>query len=325
MIGMRLKDLFNPDELPDTLNCKHNSEYGDAWIVAAYCGFSEIPQPFSGEWQHGWMMPERNFHPEFVIGNDGLSRNRKSKKYLVARKDQVDYLQSEGYTNVTAIGLPIIYVPKPNLERIPKSLLVMPVHSLSDTEEQWNDEEYAQYIESVCTDFDDIVLCLHSSCMKKGNWINAFRKRNVKVVLGADPHDCNSYLRLAHLFNRFEFVTSNEMGSHIAYAAYMGARTSIAGPGPRFEKADYSKTEFYRNVPELLDVLDSWYKEEFFKKHFGFLYCDPQNAKLNVEWAEFQLGEIHKKSPPELASILGWNSSGRALYKIKKAVRKIIS
>jgi len=322
---MKLKNLFNPAELPATHNCMHNSEYGDAWIVAKYCGFSEVPQPFSGEWQHGWMMPERNIHPEFVIGNDGLSRNRKSKKYLVAREDQVQYLRSEGYSNVTAIGLPIIYATKPKLDRIPRSLLVMPVHSLSDTEEQWNDEEYASHIESISDNFDEIVLCLHSSCLKKGNWINAFKKRNVKVVPGADPNDCNSYLRMAHLFNRFEYVTSNEMGSHIAYAAYMGAKTSIAGPGPRFQKSDYARTEFYTNAPELLDVLDKWYKEGFFKEHFSFLYCEPQNAVTCVEWAQFQLGEIHRKNPKELMEILGWSSSGRALYKIKKVVRKIIS
>ncbi len=321
---MTTRTQFDPEELPKRDTCLHNSEYGDSRVAAEYCGFQEIPQPFSGEWQHGWIMPERNIHPEFVIGNDGLSRQRKSKKYLVTREDQVNYLKSHGYKNVTAIGLPVIYVEKPRVERIPKSLLVMPVHSLSDTEENWDDEEYAAYIESVGHHFDEIVLCLHSSCLKKGNWIDAFRKRNIKVILGADPEDCNSYFRLAHLFSRFEFVTSNDLGSHIAYAAYFGAKASIAGPIPKFEKADYRNTIFYGNAPELLDILELWYKGEFYKKKFPFLHCDPQVAVSAEDWAALQLGEESRKAPKELMHILGWNKSGLLVFKLKKAVRRIL-
>ncbi|MBK6397494.1 MAG: hypothetical protein IPF75_04325 [Bacteroidetes bacterium] len=317
-------EKFDPGELPGNRSCVLNNEYGDTEVLAKYCGFEKVPKPVIAELQHGWMMPERNVNPEFVVGNDGLSRTRKNKQYLVTRSDQAEYLKSEGYTNVEAIGFPIIYAEKPKIKRLEKSLLVMPVHSLSDTREHWNDEEYASYIDSVSANFEKIVLCLHSSCLKKGNWINAFKKRNIEVVLGADPRDCNTFPRLAYLFNRFEFVTSNQMGSHIAYAAYFGAKPSIAGPEPRFDKTDYENTVFYRNVPEMLILLDEWYKTGYFKKLFSFLYCEPHLANQLIEWAEFQLGEKEKKSRDELRNILGWSMKDRLIFELKNKIRKVI-
>ncbi|MFA6440029.1 MAG: hypothetical protein WCX28_12015, partial [Bacteriovoracaceae bacterium] len=178
--------------IPGSLKTQFNISYGDNYVAARYCGYDTVPGHIAGEWQHGWIVSERNIHPEFVVGSDGLSRTRKQRRYYVARKDQQEYLQSQGYSDVIAIGLPILYVNKPNVERFPGSLLVMPVHSLSDTDEHWNDEEYAQYIESIAHKFTQVVLCVHSSCYKKGNWIKAFKKRNIPALIGADPDDENT-------------------------------------------------------------------------------------------------------------------------------------
>ena len=93
---LKIEDL----QLPGTNFQKFNEAYGDSFIAAKYCGFNKTPKPTDGEWQHGWIIPERNIHPEFVIGSDGLSITRKNKKYFVARKDQEEYLFKQGFTNV---------------------------------------------------------------------------------------------------------------------------------------------------------------------------------------------------------------------------------
>lgn len=306
--------------MPAFLSQPFNYAYGDNYTAALYCGFDKVPNPINAEWQHGWIIPERNCIPDFVIGSDGLSVTRKNKKYLVARADQVEYLKQEGFTNVTAVGLPIIYTEKPHVNRVAGSLLVMPVHSLSDTEEQWDDEAYAAYIESVSHQFTEVVLCLHISCYRKGNWINAFKKRNIKIVIGADPEDCNTLKRQAILFSRFEFVTSNEFGSHLAYAAYFGAKPSIAGPRPNFERRDYEKTVFYKNAPKVLDIVEQWYKEEYFKKKYSFLYVNPADANVCADWAAFQLGDDQKKSPSVLKKLLGWTLIEKTKFKIKSII-----
>ena len=264
---LKIEDL----QLPGTNFQKFNEAYGDSFIAAKYCGFNKTPKPTDGEWQHGWIIPERNIHPEFVIGSDGLSITRKNKKYFVARKDQEEYLFKQGFTNVKAIGLPIVYIKKPEITRTKGSLLVMPVHSLSDTTETWDDEEYASYIQSISTHFTKVVICLHRSCINKGNWIKAFTNKRFNIVLGADPNDSNSYDRLALLFSHFEFITTNEFGSHLAYGAYFGAKPSIAGPPPKFERQDYAQTLFYKNAPMVLDIVDSWVKDGFYKKKYAFI------------------------------------------------------
>jgi hypothetical protein len=307
---------LNDFSLPGFLSHPYNAAYGDNYVAALYCGFDEIPKPVNGEWQHGWIGPERNIHSEFVIGSDGRSGTRKYKNYFVARNDQSVFLKEHGFKHVSAIGLPIVYTEQPIVERKQGSLLVMPVHSLSDTEESWNDEEYASYIESISHHFSEIVLCVHKSCLNKSNWIGAFSKRNIKFVLGADPDDCNSYNRLAILFSRFEYVTSNDMGSHLAYAAFFGAKPSIAGPRPRFERKDFEKTLFYANAPEVLDIVEKWYKEEFYKKTYPFFYKTPHQAEQIISWAEFQLGLPEKKNPRQLRNILGWTIPERIFFKI---------
>jgi hypothetical protein len=304
--------------LPGKITDRFNAAYGDNFIAARYCGFKDIPKPVDGEWQHGWIDPSRNIHPEFVIGSDGKSSTRKYKTYFVARNDQVEYLTAHGFKNVHAIGLPVIYTNEPVVERKKGSLLVLPVHSLSDTEEQWNDEEYASYIDSVSGKFNEIVLCLHKSCIDKENWIKAFSKRNIKVVIGADPDDCNTYNRLALLFSRFEYVTTNDIGSHIAYAAYFGAKPSIAGPRPRFERKDYERTVFYGNAPDVLDIVDNWYRTNHYKSKYPFLYLHPDQAESQQKWASFQLGGNEKKPPAELKAILGWRPVDRLMYRLKK-------
>ncbi|MCK9409414.1 MAG: hypothetical protein M0R68_09810 [Bacteroidetes bacterium] len=308
--------------IPGSLKTQFNISYGDNYVAARYCGYDTVPGHIAGEWQHGWIVSERNIHPEFVVGSDGLSRTRKQRRYYVARKDQQEYLQSQGYSDVIAIGLPILYVNKPNVERFPGSLLVMPVHSLSDTDEHWNDEEYAQYIESIAHKFTQVVLCVHSSCYKKGNWIKAFKKRNIPALIGADPDDENTHERLAVLFSRFEFVTSNAVGSHIAYAACFGAKPSVAGPRPRFVKKDYVNTTFYKNAPEVLDIVEEWNAVDMHKRIFPFLFVEPFDAKDVTSWAERQLGLPEKKSPNELKHLLGWSIQYRIQKQVKILIRK---
>jgi len=307
--------------IPGPIKTEFNYSYGDNHIAAKYCGYDSVPGHISGEWQHGWIVPERNVHPEFVVGSDGLSRTRKQRRYFVARKDQQEYLQSQEYSDVVAIGLPIVYVDKPKVERISGSLLVMPIHSLSDTQERWNDEEYAQYIESIAHNFNKIVLCVHSSCYKKGNWIKAFQKRSIPAVIGADPEDGNTYERLATLFSRFEFVTTNAVGSHIAYAAYFGAKPSVAGPKPYFEKRDYERLTFYKNAPEVLNIVAEWNADNRYKKIFPFLFVEPHIGVNAQKWAEQQLGEQNKKSPNELKHLFGWSLE----YRFRKIVMSFIS
>ena len=105
--------------------------YGAYQLAARYCGLSKPVRWFEGEWQHGWNPTDNVSHPEVITSTDGLSRHRRATHtFLVARDDEATALRRFGYRSVHAVGLPIVYQPKVQVDRLPGSLLVMPVHSL---------------------------------------------------------------------------------------------------------------------------------------------------------------------------------------------------
>ncbi len=283
--------------------------YGNLFIAAKYCGFKIPPLPINGEWQHGAIIPERNIHPEFVIGSDGKSYSRRNLSiFYVARDDQKKYLESCGYKNVYAIGLPIIYLEKPNIEKYKNSLLIMPIHSLPETVDNFNSLAYANYIDQIAPQFNEIALCVHSSCMKKGHWMQPFIDRGISIIEGADEKDINSLDRMAHLFCRFEYVTTNGFGSHMIYAAFFGAKVSISGPAEKFDRNSYIDVPFYKNAPEILNILEHWNQEDIIKKAYPFLYVDPHDAIQHIFWASDQLGLDMKKKPEELRKLFDWTN-----------------
>ena len=67
-----------------TQDIQANGSYGDIKALAGHAGINYIHAQLKGEWQHGWIPPERNIHPELVIGSCGLSRlDRRSRTFYV--------------------------------------------------------------------------------------------------------------------------------------------------------------------------------------------------------------------------------------------------
>lgn len=296
--------------------------YGEQIIAAKYCGLPIPPWRIEGEWQHGWIIQERNLRPELVIGGDGNSYGkRKHKNFFVARQDQVDYLKSVGYKKVYAIGLPILYINKPNIKRHFDSLLVMPVHSLPDTKEDGNLNDYVGYIKSIAGKFSKIYICVHQSCIDKNNkWINEFIKAGFEIIEGAEEKDTNSLHRMALLFSQFEFVTSNVMGSHIAYASYFGCKVSISGPPFNYKREIYESLTIYKNAPEILDILMGWHNSNYLAGQYPQFYVNPWEATINIDWAAWQLGLQCKKMAKELKNLFRWNLLGKLSRKIKSSL-----
>lgn len=315
---MKANDLheYTLEHLPPLEASTANSSYGDKEIVAAYCGFASPPDRFIGEWQHGWIWKEYNCHPEMILGSDGLSRQRKSARHFVARSDQVDALAEFGFTDVHAIGLPILYFPKPRVPRIKDSLLVLPCHSLLERNEGWNGEEYRRFLLSIASKFSRIGLCLSGPCIAKGYW-SELRSLATDVYTGASEQDRNSLMRLALLFSSYEYVTTNDFGSHVPYAAYFGAKVSVCGPRISWNKVDASVSTFYRNCPECLEIMRRVKTHDVYENNSQFC-VEPRSASEHIEWAEWQLGKKHKRAPHELQKLFGWGLVERTLHLARK-------
>lgn len=285
-------------------------QYGVLHMAASYCGFKLPPGAPYLEWQHGWHPPESNVHPEGVIGSTGISMHQKeSKTFLVARNDQKEYLESKGFTSVHCAGLPIIYQKQPVVERLPGSLLVMPVHSLEYTKHAWDFEQYAGEIAAIRDRFTTVVACVNSTCYRRGYWVKAFEDRNIPVITGADFFDANTYPRLATLFSRFTHMTTNGMGSHIAYAALFGARPSIFGTIAPHRWQDFQSDLFHQHNPDLLVRSIEMISASSLRQSYPRLFVNPWEAEDLTDWAAFQVGMQCRRTPAELKQVLGWTVS----------------
>ncbi len=271
--------------------------YGDIKSLAAYCRRRHYRSLLlDGEWQHGWHVPEKNIHPELVVGFDGESRLfRTSRKYYVAREDQRVFLRQCGYTRVEAIGHPIIYVARPRVQRISGSLLIMPVHSVveSVTIRDRSFEAYLAYIQSIRHHFHEVSACIHSHDLDY--YGVALRNLGINIIEGSLMADQNSYRKMALLGCSYDYMTTNKYGSHVAYFAYYGCRVSVAGPAPGLDYQKFRDLNIYRNCPECLPL--SLSINQSLGTHYPSFRVEPWLATSNIEWAQEQLGEACKQPP----------------------------
>lgn len=287
---------------------RFNYAYGDTSVIARFVGLPKAPSRLNGEWQHGVVVRERNKNADWIIGSDGLSHQRPHKRYYVARGDQVLALKAFGFTDIHAIGLPFAYVTPPPYERVPNTLLVMPAHGLPESGSRI-DSDYADFVAGQRKHFSDVVVCLHRTDHECKKMRALYEDRGLLVVRGADPEDANAYDRIASLFSYFDVVTGNDFGSHVAYAALTGAKVSVAGPQPPFDRSYYLKLPYYRNCPAVLDLAEELVVSRILERNYPFLYADPKSAQPCKGWAADQIGVGNRRSPEELRRLFGWTPS----------------
>ncbi|MFC1831306.1 hypothetical protein ACFL0S_04720 [Thermodesulfobacteriota bacterium] len=287
--------------------------YGASLVAKEYCGIKYFAKPINGEWEHGIAEPHRSLDP--ILLTSSKMGDRKFQ-YWVARKDQEVYLEQNGYSKVKAIGLPIVYVKQQKTRRYRNSLLVMPVHSLDYTSHQRDSENYAKFILNLQSEFSEIVICIHPSCIKHGYWIDSFKKYGFKIITGASTNDWSSLHKICLLMSSFEFMTTNGPGSHLGYGAYLGCKVSIAGDYVENKRQDYANTPFYQNNPKTLEAnLESLSKNIYMKNHPEY-FCHPKQAKQQIKLGKFLVGYENKISPEEMKKLFHWNLSSRFSFSI---------
>jgi FkbM family methyltransferase len=288
--------------------------YGAAEVAAAYCGLKRAPDHLRGHWQHGWTASYRMpIPPDLIVGCWATP----DEHYWVARKDEEEHMRASGFPHTAAIGMPMIYLPPRPIRRRPGSLLVMPAHTLEYVTCSWKFDEYAEAIASIRHEFSDVVVCVHPSCWKHGYWVDAFRSRGFQVVAGASPSDRNALERIRYLLSTFEYMVTNGFGSHLAYASYFGAKPSVYGPYATRSAEDFANDPVLRRDPKLLPISLRSFSEEELRLRRPQLFCHPRDARADVEWGRFELGEQHKLSPREMRSRFGWSALARAGRKLE--------
>ncbi len=281
-----------------------SDHYGAFHVAADYAGCA-LPERYAihGIWQHGSFRPSDCGKPSLLVCG---APDAEKRVVWVARRDEEACLLAAGYSKARAIGLPMLYTRPTGLARIPRSLLVMPGHSLVGWKvgDRSAYRRYAGEIAAQAGDFDRVVVCISPSCRKNGLWVDEFTARGFEIVYGAQTDDLNALMRIRALCEQFETVTTNSWGSHVAYALAFGARVSIGGTFPSIDAANLMVDMTWRTNPALLAQATSDEAMRQERELLRSFYVPPREAVADRKLGEWLLGTEQKISPAEMRELL---------------------
>lgn len=231
-----------------------------------------------------------------------MAESRKKETFLVARFDQEQALKDFGFSNVLSFGLPFAYalkITECDASRLAKSLLIMPgLHATAETLSYLpNDMPYISYLSGWLDHFSSFAVCLHAEDIRRGRH-QVWQRAGYSIELGADPDGESSLEDFARLLQRFEFATTNGLGSHLAYAAAAGCKVSLCGPSP--VKPTYEEMldqPFYRNRPDLAFEPKVTEAEHRSYIEAAGILVDPPEAPELTSWGKFEIGFQHLQTP----------------------------
>jgi hypothetical protein len=298
-----------------------SDQYGALCVASMYCKYNiKLSNPIDYfVWHHGCHGPWESIHPGLITYN----LKNKNLRYFVASKEQEIFLKENGYKNAKAIGLPIVYVERPKLNRIPESLLIMPSHSLLSDYKK-DKVEYNKYIEDISkyiVKYKHVYACLHHNCIANNMWVEEFNALGVHIIEGARTDDKNAYLRQAYIFSQFENMTTNSWGSHVAYALHFGVKVSIYGHVVKRTIEEILKDGTWSRDPKTAYILyDKKVNIERNQSLMRFMN-PPDQCVEDVPYGNTLVGFENKLSPEDLKSLI----TGTFNYKFKYYKLRLIN
>ncbi len=291
-----------PEPSPFQIRCEADY-YGAAHEIARAIGLPSPPHS-SATWKHGWNRFPSDNAAQCATYQPG------TRVHLMPDEHHQRLLRDAGYPNALAVGYPFLYTPSSGHARRPRSLLIAPFHLLPEitpaATQCENEQLFAAYAVAQRDHFDCVCACLHASCAETGLWTASLEAAGIPWILGAMTADANSQRRVRTLFESFDCVLTNHIGSVIPYAAYCGARACVAGPAAAMpDAAAFAANPAYQKHPEALERLQRLLRIPL-TEDLPFLVKEPSDAICPQEWANETLGAKHQASPAEIARLLGW-------------------
>jgi len=291
--------------------------YGFSNLLASRCDFRMVPRSFAN-WVHGWMWYEEP-NAE-LLACSSLPRDL---VIIVRDKAEKKALSNAGFNEVRIGGLPYAYVKRQHSSRFANMLLAMPAHSSESKKIYAEHKGYLDYLESLKNDYERIYVSIFYLDMG-GPMHQAALDRGLHVIQGARPDDANSLLRMRAIFDAFEYVTSNVMGSHMVYSLFSGCRFSFCGPLYSYdESVILGDNNPHGHSLEYVNMLLKIYGEPYLRKRFARFFVDnPRNGIKDYSFAEDAIGLKHIMSSSEIRDALGWSITGQLQGYFKGGVRR---
>lgn len=280
--------------------------FGFSHLLAERCGLRR-PRRVFANWVHGWIWDDRPTAESLHVG-----KQLRDIPVVVRNEVEKAALEFEGFRRVVVGGLPFAYVSPQHNARNRNALLAIPPHSAEVERLSSRQSDYMDYLESLKGDYDGIYVSIFYLDWN-GPMHQAAAARGLRVVQGARPDDANSLRRVRALFEAFEQVTSNTMGSHFVYALQAGSRFAFSGPIFAYDAQmflgngnPHSHSE--ARVNRLLEIQDP----QYLRRRFGRFFCDhPRQGVADRELGASEVGVNHLLEPESIREILGWTLEGQ--------------
>lgn len=304
-ISKYLASILLPYNQNVTLRCEPDF-YGASRLISEQLGMKNTPRSFSS-WSHGVCYFDLKY-PEQVIWDKSWKKSR-----LIANDQVKFFLTGFKFKRVKAIGLPIVYVPSHNVIRREKSVLVMLAHSLPYCEVDHDLSGLLNLCKKLKNKGCYVCICVHKDCFIKGKVTSELDQNNIDWFVGASANDVNSLKRMRNIFEHFETVASNAIGSHFYYAQLFGAKFFFIDPFFEYKPELLKNDPNYKDKAELLEHNLKEASKSVIKRKFPNYFCEHKDAICDQDLAEKECGTSHKLEPLELAQLLGWSLKGQLL------------
>ncbi|HEX7887942.1 MAG TPA: hypothetical protein VF522_01175 [Ramlibacter sp.] len=291
--------------------------YGFSHVLAAYAGLKQPRRPFCS-WIHGWIWWDELVKPEDLLGPRNMPRDL---SIVVGSSQQVDMMRAAGYTNVLAGGVPLIYVPAQHVRRRPDTLLAFLAHSAEAERFDVLHGDYLDHLASIRHHFERVYVSVFA--LDRNDKLNAeITRRGLFVLDGANPADRNSMRRTRRCLEYFGHVSTNTMGSHVAYALAAGCRTSIWSPIFRYDYDVLAKSA-HGLSRDYVDRMSLVHDEPYLRNRFpGLFDTPPLSGYLDPALGSELLGARHLLTPDEVMQAAGWTMGVQLSGYLAGAVRR---
>lgn len=149
---------------------------------------------------------------------------------MVASQYRIDILKKQpGYKGSYAIGPYIHYADsllskekiKSEKERLGRTLLVFPSHSIDCITAHYDYQSFIDKINKVKEDFDSVRICMYYQDINLNHHI-PYQKEGYEIVTAGHFNDYNFLKRLKSIILTSDMTMANDIGTHLGYCVYLG-------------------------------------------------------------------------------------------------------
>lgn len=291
--------------------------YGASLQIAKKLGLKTLPRPLSS-WSHGCHTAPLKYKEQIIWGDTPV------KHTLVGNAHIRDFLSAAGVDSVEAVGLPILYVDGLGITRRERSILFMPAHSLGYFDLEHQTEPLLEQAIRLGQQGHYVCFCLHRDCVKQGKFIEELDRHGIDWFTGSAANDMNSLQRMRNVFEYFETVASNVIGSHFYYAQLFGAKFYFTAPYFEYKLEANANSPHWRDKKHILAHDLNGLSESSIRQRFPDYFQGYENAVCDTEMARKICGADSKVEVHSLAKMLGWGIWDQAFYHLKLLGGRII-